>query len=433
MNRLIIKNIGMLATPTGGAAKAGESQGKIQFIKNAFIVCDGDLITSIGEMARCTGDPVGLAATATDNGSGLTLPSWIDTFDAEIVDAEGKLVTPGLVDAHTHLGFGGWRQNELEQKLKGATYLDILAAGGGILSTVRATRGTPKEDLVNRIVYELEDMFRHGTTTCEAKSGYGLDRETELKQLTAFEETKEKTPVELVPTFMGAHALPVEYKENREEYLDFLCNDMIPHIASKGLAEFCDVFCEEGVFTAKESERILSTAKANGLGTKIHTDEIEDIGGTAVAETVGAISAEHLIRCTEKGIAHLRKGDVIACLLPGTSLYLGAEFAPARDMINAGVPVAMASDFNPGSCTSHNMQLVINLGCLKYRLTPEEVLTAVTLNAAAAIGREKRIGSLEVGKQADILIWEAPDLNYICYRMGRNLVNKVIKKGKIYG
>ena len=425
MNRLIIKNIGMLATPTGGTAKSGEAQGDIQFIKNAFVVCDGELITSMGPMEK--------SAEPTAGTGGFELPSWVDTFDAEIVDAEGKLVTPGLVDAHTHLGFGGWRQNELEQKLKGATYLDILAAGGGILSTVRATRGTPKEELVSRMVYELEDMFRHGTTTCEAKSGYGLDRETELKQLAAFDEVKEQTPVDLIATFMGAHALPVEYKENRGEYLDFLCNDMIPHIASKGLAEFCDVFCEEGVFTAEESERILATAKANGLGTKIHTDEIEDIGGTEVAKKVGAISAEHLIRCTEEGIRHLKNGDVIACLLPGTSLYLGADFAPARDMINAGVPVAMASDFNPGSCTSHNMQLVINLGCLKYRMTPEEVLTAVTLNAAAAIGRAKRIGSLEVGKQADILIWDAPDLNYICYRMGRNLVNTVIKKGKING
>ena len=415
MNRLILKNIGMLATPAGGAAKSGPQQGEIQFIKNAFLVCDGDLITSLGEM---------------ENGA---IPSWVDTFDAEIVDAQGKLVTPGLVDAHTHLGFGGWRQNELEQKLKGATYLDILAAGGGILSTVRATRGTPKEELVSRMVYELEDMFRHGTTTCEAKSGYGLDRETELKQLAVFDEVKDLTPMEVVPTYMGAHALPVEYKENRQEYLDFLCNDMIPHIASNNLAEFCDVFCEEGVFTAEESLRILSTAKEHGLGTKIHSDEIKDIGGTEVAEKVGAISAEHLICCSDEGIQHLKNGGVIACLLPGTSLYLGADFAPAREMINAGVPVAMASDFNPGSCTSHNMQLVMNLGCLKYRMTPEEVLTAVTLNAAAAIGRANRIGTLEVGKQADILIWDAPDLNYICYRMGRNLVNTVIKKGKING
>ena len=425
MKRLIIKNIGTLATPAGGSAKSGEAQGEIQILKNAYIICDEGFITQVGEM-----EPAEISSP--NQKESFVLPDWIDTFDSDIVDAEGKLVTPGLVDAHTHLVFGGWRQNELELKLKGATYLDILASGGGILSTVRATRNSTLDQLVDKMTVELDDMFVHGTTTCEVKSGYGLDRETELKQLKAVSECKDKTPVELVATFMGAHALPEEYRHNRQEYIDFLCNDMIPQIGESELAEYCDVFCEEGVFTSEESETILRTAKAHGLGAKIHADEICDIGGTGVAERVGAVSAEHLICCSKDGISNLKKGNVIACLLPGTSFYLGADFAPAREMINAHVPVAMATDFNPGSCTSQNMQLVINIGCLKYKMTPEEVLTAVTLNGAAAIGRSNRIGSIEAGKQADILIWDAPDLNYICYRMGRNLVNTVIKRGKLY-
>ena len=432
MHRLIIKNIGLLATPLGGGPKSGPDQGNIKFIKNAYIICDDGLITDVGAMesGAAEADSSAVAANAADADC---LPAWIDTFDAEIIDAEGKLVTPGLIDAHTHLGFGGWRQNELELKLKGAGYLDILNAGGGILSTVRATREAPLDELVDRMIYELDEMFKPGTTTCEVKSGYGLDRTTELKQLAAFAQANEKTPVDLISTFMGAHAVPAEYKERRKAYISFLTEEMLPYIASKKLAAFCDVFCEEGVFTAEESLAILGRAKELGLGAKIHADEICDIGGTAVAKEVGAISAEHLICTTLEGINNLKEGKVVACLLPGTSLYLGADFAPAREMISAGVPVAMASDFNPGSCTSHNMQLVINLGCLKYRMTTEEVLTAVTLNAASAIGLANRLGSLEGGKQADIIIWDAPDLNYICYRMGRNLVNKVIKKGKIYG
>jgi len=412
--RIIIKNIGMLATPEGGTAHAGDAQGKIRILKDAWLVIDGERITAFGEQEK------------------EGLPAWIDCFDAEIIDAGNRLVTPGLVDAHTHLIFGGFRQHELELKLKGASYLDILAAGGGILSTVRATRQADLGELTEKAIDELAVMFAHGTTTCEAKSGYGLDRTTELKQLAAIQQADAKSPVDLVPTFMGAHALPEEYKEKRDAYLDFLCTEMIPYVAGKKLAKYCDVFCEDSVFTAEESRRILQTARENGLGTKIHADEICSIGGTGVAADVGAVSAEHLIRCTEEGIRDLARGGVIACLLPATSLYLGADYAPARDMISAGVPVALASDYNPGSCPSANLQLVINLGCLKYRMTPEEVLTAVTLNGAAAVGKAQEIGSLDPGKQADVLIWDAPDLNYICYRMGRNLVRTVIKKGKIY-
>lgn len=238
--------------------------------------------------------------------------------------------------------------------------------------------------------------------------------------------------MDIAATFMGAHALPREYKENREGYIDLLCEEMIPAVAAEKLAAFCDVFCETGVFTAQESRRILETGKRYGLVPKIHADEIDPIGGSQLAGEVGAISAEHLIVCPPEGIASMEKGGTVACLLPATSLYLGATFAPARDMVSAGVPVAMASDFNPGSCPCLNMQLVMNLGCLRYRLTPEEVLTAVTLNGAAAIAMADKVGSVEEGKQGDLVIWEAENLSYLCYRMGSNLVRTVVKSGQTY-
>ena len=241
----------------------------------------------------------------------------------------------------------------------------------------------------------------------------------------------ETQPVELAATFMGAHALPEEYRERREDYIRLLCREMIPCAAREGLAEFCDVFCEEGVFTARESRTILEAGLAHGLRPKVHADEIAAIGGSQLAGDIGAISAEHLIVCPPEGIRSLAAGGTVACCLPATSFYLGAAYAPAREMIGAGVPVAVATDFNPGSCPGSGLQLAMNIACLKYRMTPEEVLTAVTLNAAAAIGRAGTIGSVEPGKQADLLLWNAPDLDYVCYRFGSNLVGTVMKKGRI--
>lgn len=409
MSKLIVKNIGLLATPTGNAAKRGKAQGEITLLKDAYVLVEDGIISAVG-----TGE----------------VPSDYSR-DAEIVNAQGQLVTPGLVDAHTHLIFGGWRQNELGLKLHGVTYLEILSRGGGILSTVRSTRASSEEDLAEKASLELKSMLRMGTTTCEAKSGYGLDPETEYKQLRAIRLLNETQPVELVPTFLGAHALPEEYKNDREGFLRLLCEEMIPTVAKEHLAEFCDVFCETGVFTAEESRRILEVGKQHGLIPKIHADEIDPIGGSQLAGEIGAITAEHLIVCPESGIASMAKSGTIACLLPATSFYLGATFAPARAMIDAGVAVAVATDFNPGSCPSSNMQMAMNIACLKYRLTPEEVLTAATLNGAAGIRRSDKVGTVEVGKQGDLLIWDAPDLDYICYRFGANLVNTVIKKGKL--
>ena len=347
----------------------------------------------------------------------------------QVIDAQGSLVTPGLVDAHTHLIFGGWRQNELGLKLHGKTYLEIQNAGGGIQSTTNATRQSTEEELTQKAAQALDEMLHFGVTTCEAKSGYGLATEHELKALQVIQNLNSRHPIDLVATFMGAHLVPAEYKSNRAEYIRLVCEEMMPKVKEQGIAQYCDVFCEADTFTVEESRQVLEAGLKYGLRPKIHADEIEAIGGSQLAGEVGAISAEHLIVCPQEGIDSMAKGGTVACLLPATSFYLGADFAPAKQFQQAGVPVAMATDFNPGSCPCLNIQLVINLGCLKYRFTPEEVLTAVTLNAAAAIGMADKVGTVEPGKQADLVLWDAPDLDYICYRMGSNLVRQVIKKG----
>ncbi len=407
MKKLLVKNIGLLATPEGKTAHRGEEQGRIKFLKDAWVLIEDGVIAAVS-----TGE-----APAADG--------------AEIVDAEGHLVTPGLVDAHTHLIFGGWRQNELGLKLHGASYLDIQNAGGGIQSTTNATRKATEQELADKAEKALDEMLRFGSTTVEAKSGYGLATEHELKALQVIKDLNDRHPIDLVATFMGAHLVPAEYKANREEYVRLVCEEMIPRVKEQGIARFCDVFCEADTFTVEESRQVLEAGLRYGLRPKIHADEIEAIGGSQLAGELGAISAEHLIVCPPEGIESMAKGGVIACLLPATSFNLGAVFAPARDMVKAGVPVAMATDFNPGSCPCLNMQFVINLGCLKYRLTPEEVLTAVTLNGAAAIDLADKVGSVEAGKLGDLVIWDAPDLDYICYRVGSNLARTVIKRGTV--
>ena len=407
MNKLLLTNIGMLATPQGKAAKAGAEQGNIQILKDAWVLVEDGVIAQVGTGAAP------------------------EVADAKVVDAEGKLVTPGLVDAHTHLIFGGWRQNELGMKLHGKTYLEIQNAGGGIQSSTNATRGSTEEELTQKAAKALDEMLSLGTTTVEAKSGYGLATEHELKALQVIKNLNDRHVMDIIPTFMGAHLVPKEYKENRKEYIRLVCEEMMPLVAKQGIAKFNDVFCEADTFDVDEARQVLEAGLKYGLRPKIHADEIEAIGGSILAGELGAISAEHLIVCPPEGIESLAKGGVIACLLPATSFNLGATFAPARDMVNAGVPVAMATDFNPGSCPCLNLQFVINLGCLKYRLTPEEVLTAVTLNGAAVIDMADKVGSVEPGKQGDLVIWDAPDLDYICYRLGSNLVKSVIKCGEV--
>jgi len=430
---LLLKNIGLLATPTGKTSQRGNAQREILQISNAMIGIKDGKIVFVGEEGR-QGDGSSVLSFL-QHVSPLRVSNKTDEpspcLPSHVIDCGGKLVTPGLVDSHTHLVFGGWRQNELALKLEGKSYLDILKGGGGILNTVEHTRSASEEELAEKGRVFLAEMLKLGVTTCEAKSGYGLNVANELKQLRVIRELNKTQPIDIVPTFMGAHAVPKEYADNRKGYIDLLINEMLPAVANEKLAEFCDIFCETAVFTPEESVHILETAKKYGMTPKIHADEIDPIGGAEIAAQVKAISAEHLIQASDQGIKALAENDVIAVLLPATSFYLDKPYARARKMIDENVTVAIATDFNPGSCPSLNMQLVMNLACLKYKMTPAEVLTAATLNSAAAINKADTCGSIEEGKKADLVIWDAPDLEYIFYRFGSNLVHTVIKNGEV--
>jgi len=393
----------------GSFPHAGAAQGENRKYHNAAVLCDGGIIKAVYE-----------------NGA---LPEV--GADTQTIDAQGRLVTPGLIDAHTHLVFGGWRQNEIPLKLKGAGYLDILRAGGGILSTVRATREASGDELFEKSRAFLDEMLAQGVTSAEIKSGYGLDKETELKQLRVIKRLNEAHPMDAVATYLGAHAIPEEYRGKSGEYIDLIINDVLPEIKRRGLAEFCDVFLETGVFGVEESRRLLTAAREMGFGLKIHADEIDELGGSQLAGELGAVSAEHLIATGERGMEALAHGGVTAALLPCTSLYLNKSFARARDMIARGIPVAVATDFNPGSCPSLNIGLCMTMAYLKYRMTPEEILSAVTVNAACAVNRGGSSGTIEPGKQADMVIWNAEDMEMLCYRMGSNLAGTVIKNGAI--
>ena len=406
---LLIKNIGTLQTPVGSCKHGGEKQGENLKLHDAAILVENGLIKAITE-------------------GGILPEGW---ENAEVIDAQGALVTPGLIDCHTHMVFGGYRQGEIPLKLRGASYLDILRAGGGILDTVGKTRAASEDELYEKTRAFLDEMLTYGVTTAESKSGYGLDLENELKQLRVNKRLNETHKIDLVSTFLGAHAIPEEYKGKADEYIDLLCDVVLPAVKEQNLADFVDVFCEDSVFDVAQSEKMLRAGQALGLRARIHADEIEEIGGAVLSGEVGAISAEHLIATGEKGMASMAKGGVIADLLPCTSLYLNKTFAPARRMIELGIPVAIASDFNPGSCPSLNLQLAMTMGYVKYRMTPEEILTAVTINAACSCGLEEKVGTLEVGKQADLVIWNAPDMEMLVYRMGSNLAKTVIKRGEV--
>lgn len=350
--------------------------------------------------------------------------------EADIVDATGRLVTPGLIDPHTHIVFGGSREREFEMRLEGATYMDIMNAGGGIHATSRMTREATEEELVEQASRRLDSFAKHGVTTVEGKSGYGLNLETELKQLRAAKDLNEQHPVEIVPTFMGAHAVPTEYKGKEDEFVDLVINEMLPAVAEEKLAVFNDVFCEKDVFTPEQSERILEAGKKYGLIPKIHADEIESYGGAELAAKVGAISAEHLLKASDQGIHDMAEAGVIGCLLPATALFLREEAAQGRKMIDAGMAVAISTDCNPGSSPTTSMPLVMNLACISMRMTPAEALVAATMNAACAIKVEDRAGSLEEGKQGDVVMWDIGSYRELQYLFGVNHVDKVWKKGK---
>jgi imidazolonepropionase len=362
---------------------------------------------------------------------GPTVKLPAQATEAHVLDAAGKIVLPGLVDSHTHLIFAGTRDLEFAQRLQGSTYQEIAAAGGGINATVRRVREASKDHLKALARRRLDRMLSMGMTTVEVKSGYGLSLADELKSLEAIAELNDEHACDLVPTFLGAHEVPLEYRHDREAYLRLVIGQMLPAVAHGNLAEFCDVFCEQGVFDVAESDRLLRAARDHGLKLKIHAEEFTPLGGAELAARLGATSADHLLYITEAGIEALGEANTVATLLPGTAFFLGLPYAPARPLIHQGLPVALATDCNPGSCMTENLPLIGTIACTQMKMLPAEVMTAMTLNAAAALGRSDRIGSIEVGKQADLVIFDVPDYRLLPYHFGVNHVWKVIKNGRV--
>lgn len=410
--QLLLKNIKQLVTvhSNGKLFKSGRSMRDLGVIQNASVLIDNGIFQWIGQ----------------DEAFAQPLQE-----DAEIVDASSFVALPGFVDSHTHLLFAGSRENEFAQRAEGKTYQEIAAQGGGILSTVKATRSATKKELKKLASKRLDAMMKHGTTTAEIKSGYGLDANSEIKMLEAITELAEEHFMTVIPTFLGAHAIPPEFKDRKEEYVKLICNTMLPYIAKRNLARFCDVFCETGYFSAEESRQILQCAQTLGLQLKMHADEFNSIGGTSLAAELQAVSVDHLEHSNEEGIQKLQKSSTVAVVLPGVSFFLHNPYAPARKLIDAGIPLAIASDFNPGSCMSFSMPLMMTIACTQMNLTPEEAITACTINGAAALGLSRTVGSIEVGKQADIILYDIPDYHYLAYHFGTNLVAKVIKRGVI--
>jgi len=354
------------------------------------------------------------------------------TSEGQDIDATGKIVMPGFVDPHTHLVFAGSREHEFEQRIQGLSYLEIAERGGGILSTVEATRKATFEELFSLGRKRLERMLSKGITTVEAKSGYGLSFQDELKILKVTRSLNENHPIDIVPTFLGAHTVPKEFRNDRRRYVDLVTQEMIPRVAQEGLAEFCDVFCEENSFTLEESRKILETGKQYGLKPKIHADQLSPGGGAELAAEIGAYSADHLEYISPTGIERMAEKGVTAVLLPGASFFLSMEkFPPAREMIEKRVAVALATDLNPGSSMTESLPLMMTMGCTMFRMTPKEVILAATIHAAKSMGRENKIGSLDIGKQADIQILDIPNYRYLPYHFGVAHVEMVIKKGRV--
>lgn len=357
-------------------------------------------------------------------------PQSVQDAAEKIIDARGKTITPGLIDAHTHLVHGGSRENELAMKLAGKSYIEIHQSGGGILSTVKATRQASKEELTQKTLKSLKTMLSYGTTTVESKSGYGLDMETEIKCLEINRELNTVQPIELVPTYMGAHATPPEFAEDKEGYISFMTKEVMPEIKQRNLAEFSDAFCEDKIFSVEETERIMRAAADLGFKLKLHADEIVPFNGAELAAKMNAVSAEHLMAISDNGIKAMAQSGTVAVVLPATSFFLMSPvYAPAKKMIEEGVRVAIATDYNPGSSPTENLQTAMSMACYKMKLSPTQILRGVTLNAAYAICREKTIGSITEGKQADMVVFDAPNIDYLVYHFGVNSVRQVWKKG----
>ncbi|KAF0248588.1 MAG: imidazolonepropionase [bacterium] len=410
MENLVVTNIGQLITLAGVSAPCvGKALGELSVLENAALICRSGLIDWVGKL--------------------VDLPK-LENYD--IIDAKKSVVTPGLVDAHTHPVFAGTREQEYELKILGKTYQEIAASGGGIRSTVRCTRAATEEDLLAESREHINLLLSHGTTTVEAKSGYGLSLADELKSLQVIKKINQEGKVELVPTFLGAHEVPDEYRNNRDGYINLLIEEMIPTVAKEKLAEYCDIFCENHVFSIAESRKILTTAKKYNLKLRLHADQLTLSGGAKLAAELGASTADHLEHIDEEGITALKQAKVMPVLLPGSVFHLGLkEYPPARKMIEAGLAIVLATDFNPGSSPTPSLPMIMSLACTQMRMTPAEALTACTINAAYSLGRGEKLGSIVVGKQADLVIFNCQDYRQIPYFFGTNLVNTVIKHGNI--
>ncbi|MHA1934642.1 MAG: imidazolonepropionase [Candidatus Thorarchaeota archaeon] len=410
---ILLTKIGQLATLEGyrKRPKIGESMMELSIIEDGAIAIKNGIIQAVGTTQE-------IRSQISEE------PTYPE------IELPRMLAIPGFVDSHTHLVFGGSRENDFAMKLEGKTYLEILESGGGILNTLKETRQASREDLAKSAFSYGERMLMNGTTTVEVKSGYGLNTETEIKMLEVVEELRKLLPISFSATFLGAHAVPPEFEGRTDDYVDLVVNEMIPAVAERSLAEFCDVFCEKGVFDVEQSRRILLSAKEAGMQLKVHADEIVQLGGAELAAEVGAISADHLLMASEGGLEAMRKAGTIATLLPGTAFSLDTEYAQGREMIDMGLPVALATDFNP-NCANESLFFSIALACYKMKMHPREVISAATINGAHALGQGNTLGSIEPGKRADILVLECPNPEYLAYRFGVNLVHTVIANGEV--
>ena len=413
MDSLEIRNIASLATPVGSTARRGEAQSEIRRIANAAVRAEGGRLVFVGTEGDYAREYAGKKADAS-------------------LDASGRAVIPGLVDAHTHPVWLGDRGPEIGRRLAGESYATIAAEGGGINATVRATRAGSDGDLRAAVTRRLRTMVEHGTTTAEAKSGYGLTVKDEIRALELLKALQaDQTLPRLSPTLLAAHEIPPEFRENRAEWVRLVADEIVPRVAREGLARHCDVFCEEGVYTVPESRRILEAGKRAGLGLRVHADELARSGGAMLAAELRADSADHLLFIGEEEIAAMAKAGTVAVILPGTAWWMRSRRAPARGLIEAGVPVAVASDSNPGTCCTESLPAVATHACLDSGLSVEETLTGMTLNAAASLGLAAEVGSLEPGKSADLVILDAPDDRHLIYHWGINLAAVVVLRGRV--
>ncbi|MBD3257242.1 imidazolonepropionase [candidate division GN15 bacterium] len=410
---ILIKNIGQLITMRGPAPRVGSQMNDLGLIEDAGIAFAGEDVLAVGKSDEIGGH--------VELSEGCT-----------VIDAGGRVVTPGLIDPHTHPVFAKTREREFEMRAQGRPYMEIAKAGGGIRTSVRALREASAVDLRQNMTKRLDLLLAHGVTTVEAKSGYGLSTESEIKSLEVIRDVADVHPMDVVATFLGAHEVPDEYREDREGYVRLVIEEMIPAVTRDNLAEFCDIFCEEGVFEIEDSRRIMTAAKDAGLKLKFHADELVSLGGAELAAELGAVSADHLGFISDEGIKRMAEAGTVAVLLPGTLFSLQSKtYAPARKMIESGVVVALSTDCNPGSSFTESLAMIVTLAVLQMKMTTAEAISAVTVNSAAAIDRTGKIGQLVPGMQGDAVVWDMGDYRELSYHYGVNLVHRVIKRGKL--